>query len=89
MDILYITGATLGVVIKRTVHHDDVIEWKHFTTLLALCDGESTRHRWIPLTKASDMELWWFLWSVPEQMVEQTIDTLVVWDAITVIMTLL
>ena len=26
-----------------------------------LC-GEFTGHRWIPLTKASDAELWWFLW---------------------------
>ena len=27
-----------------------------------LC-GEFTGHRWIPLTKASDVELCWFLWS--------------------------
>ena len=29
-----------------------------------LC-GEFTSHRWIPLTKASDAELWCFLWSAP------------------------
>ena len=29
----------------------------------ALC-GEFTGHRWIPLTKASDAELWCFLWPV-------------------------
>ena len=29
--------------------------------------GESTGERWIPLTKASDVELWYFLWSAPEQ----------------------
>ena len=29
-----------------------------------LC-GEFTGNRWIPLTKASDAELWCFLWSVP------------------------
>ena len=29
-----------------------------------LC-GEFTAHRWIPLTKASDAELWCFLWSAP------------------------
>ena len=34
---------------------------------------EFTGHRWIPLTKASDAELWCFLWSVPEQTVEQII----------------
>ena len=27
--------------------------------------GEFTSHRWIPLTKASDAELWCFLWSAP------------------------
>ena len=30
-----------------------------------LC-GEFTGHRWIPRTKASDAELWSFLWSTPE-----------------------
>ena len=30
-----------------------------------LC-GELTGDRWIPLTKASDAELWHFLWSAPE-----------------------
>ena len=34
-----------------------------------LC-AEFTGHRWIPLTKASNAELWRFLWSVPEQTVE-------------------
>ena len=29
-----------------------------------LC-GEFTGHRWISLTKASDAELWYFLWSAP------------------------
>ena len=29
-----------------------------------LC-GKFTCHRWIPLTKASDVELWCFLWSAP------------------------
>ena len=47
--------------------------------------GEFTGHRWIPLTKASDAELWCFLWSVPEQTIEQTIETLVTWDGITLI----
>ena len=34
-----------------------------------LC-GEFTGPRWIPRTKASDAELWCFLWSVPEKTVE-------------------
>ena len=50
-----------------------------FSALLALCEG-------IPLAKASDAELWCFLWSAPEQMVEQTIETPVIWDTIAVIM---
>ena len=31
-----------------------------------LC-GELTGHRWIPLTKASDAEIWCFLWSAPNK----------------------
>ena len=38
-----------------------------------------------PLTKASDAELWYFLWSAPEQTVD-TIETPVIWDAIVLIM---
>ena len=36
-----------------------------------LC-GEFTGQRWIPRRKASDSELWCFLWSPPEPTVEQT-----------------
>ena len=49
--------------------------------------GESTGHRWIPLTKGSDAELWCFLWSVPEQTVEQAIETPMIWDVLALIMT--
>ena len=45
--------------------HDDVIKWKHFRVTCHLC-GEFTGHRWIPRTKASNAELWSFLWSKPE-----------------------
>ena len=51
-----------------------------------LC-GEFTGHRWIPRTKASDAELWWFVWFAPEPTVEQTMETLVIWDATALIMT--
>ena len=50
-----------------------------------LC-GESTDHRWILLTRASEAELQCFNWSAPEQMVEQKIDMQVIWDAIMLIM---
>ena len=48
--------------------------------------GESTGRQWIPLTKATDTELC-FLWSALEQTVEQAIETLVIWDAIAILMT--
>ena len=48
--------------------------------------GEVTGHRSIPFIKISDGELWWFRWSAPEQAVEQTIETPVIWDAIALIM---
>ena len=41
--------------------------------------GESTGDRWIHLTKASDAELWCFLWFAHEQTVEQAIETPVIW----------
>ena len=43
----------------------DVIEWKHFGVTGHLY-GEFTGHRLIPHTKATDTELWCFLWSAPE-----------------------
>ena len=49
--------------------------------------GESTGHRWIPFTKASDAAFWCFLWSAPEQTVEQAIQMPVIWDATFAIMT--
>ena len=57
-----------------------------FYALLALCEGESNSHRWIPLTKISDAELMFFL-SAPEQNSEQRFETAVIWDAIALIMT--
>ena len=34
---------------------------------------ESNGHQWIPFTKASDAEVWGFLWCAPEQTAEQTV----------------
>ena len=59
-----------------------------FSTLLALCDGNPlVTAMWIPLTKASDTDLWCILWSVPAQTAEQTMEMPVVWDAIALIRT--
>ena len=41
----------------------------------------------VPLTKSSEAELWCFLWDIPEQTVQQTIDKLAILDAIALIMT--
>ena len=58
-----------------------------FSALLTHLWGESTGHRWIPLTKASDTELWCFLLSQLEQTFEQAIETRVIWDATALIIT--
>ena len=50
------------------VDNDDVIKLDHFRVTGSFC-GEFTGHRWIPLTKASDAELWGFRWYAPEQSV--------------------
>ena len=45
--------------------HDDVIKWKHFPRNWPFVRGIH-RSRWLPHSKASDAELWCFLWSPPE-----------------------
>ena len=64
---------------------DDVIKWKHFPRYWPFVQGI----RWIPCTKASNAELWCFLWSASEQRVEWTIVRPVIWDATAHIITLL
>ena len=49
-----------GKLVMILLWYDDVIQWKHFTRYWPWC-GESTGHRWIPRTKASDAELCCFL----------------------------
>ena len=57
---IYISRMNAQVRFALSFHHDDVIKWKHFRVTGHLC-GEFTGHRWIPRTKASEAELWWFL----------------------------
>ena len=47
---------------KPFSYHDDVIKWKHFPGHWPFVRGI---HRWFPHAKASDAELWYFLWSTP------------------------
>ena len=49
--------------------------------------GESACQRWIPLKKASNAELWYFLWCVLEQTAEQAVEILLIWDATALIVT--
>ena len=60
---LYICA--MRILRLNSMHHDDVIKWKHFPRYRPFVRGI---HRW-PVnsrTKASDAELWCFLWSAPE-----------------------
>ena len=50
-------------------YQNDVIKWNSFCVTGPLW-VESTGHRWIPVTKASDAALWSFRWYEPQEMVE-------------------
>ena len=66
------------------IFHDDVIKWKNFPRYWPFVRGI---HRSPVNTKASDAELWCFIWPAPKQTAEQTIEKPVIWDAIELIMT--
>ena len=84
--------------------HVTLMTWSNGSifSVTGLLWGESTSHWWISSPKSqwyrtlvfslictSDAELWCFLWSAPQQTVEQTNEMLVIWDAIALIMTFL
>ena len=71
-------------VIVSSLMHNDVIKYSRVTGPMW---RKSTSHQSITLARAIDTELWCFLWSVPEQTIEQTIKTPVIWDAIALIIT--
>ena len=48
------------------VSHDDVIKWKHFPRYWPFVRGIHRSPANSPHTKASEAELWCFLWSAPE-----------------------
>ena len=49
--------------------HTITSSYGNFFRVTGPLPGESTGHRWIPLTKASDAERWCFRWTAPEQTV--------------------
>ena len=52
---------TKGQSCGKRFNHDDVIKWKHFSRNWPFV-GVIHRSRWTPHTKASDAELWCFLY---------------------------
>ena len=65
-------------------YHYDVINGSSFCVTVSLC-GESTGHRWIPLTKGQQHGPLMFLCCQSKQNVEQTLDLPVIRNAMTVI----
>ena len=68
---VFVKHCLSGCTNMHTLFTMDVIKprWRHQMetcfALLNLCAENSKGHRWVPLTKASDAELWCFLWSAP------------------------
>ena len=76
---LYLFGNITDVAIRPGWRH----QIEAFSAYLGFCEGVSTGHRWIPLTKASGTEIWF----APGQTFEQTLRKPVIWDTIALIMT--
>ena len=67
------------------------ISWCHqmktFSALLAFCAGNSPVTSEFPTQRPVAQSFEVFVWSGPEQTAEQTMETLVIWDVIALIMT--
>ena len=55
-----------GRLTDNTCNYDDVIKWKKKIRVSGPLCGEFTGHRLFSRKKASDAELWCFLWPAPE-----------------------
>ena len=64
--------------------HDAIIKWKHFPHYWPFVRG--IHQSLVDSAKVSGAELCDFLWSMPEQTIEPTIEMPVIWDAIALIM---
>ena len=60
---IHIYKENCAILINMMTSND--VKWNIFRVTGLFC-REFTGHRWIPRTKASDAELWCFLWSVSE-----------------------
>ena len=56
---VFVQSRAIKQVAQKVLIHDDASDGNIFRVTDHLC-GELTGHRWIPLTKASDAELWCF-----------------------------
>ena len=96
--LLWLTLLSPLVCIYCMQIQEYIIHWGRYHSMVTSSNGnifrvtgsfwrELTGDRWVLLTKASDAKLWCFLWSAPEQSVEQTREAPVIWVAIVPIMT--
>ena len=75
-------------VTRKMFRFDDVImQVVYIMPMMTLLNGNISALPVDSPTKARDAKLWCFLWSAPEQMVKQTIETPVIWDAMAFIIT--
>ena len=83
-NYFYVISLFLNNIILQNVLFMMMSSNGNILFLVLLCE-RNHRSSVDSLTKASDSELWYFLWSAPGQTVEQTIETPVMWHAIALI----
>ena len=85
-DILVTLGFLKSGAGPTYIKHDDVIKWKLFPGYWPFVRGIHRRPV-KSLTKASEAALLCFLRSASEQTAKQTVEMLVIWSAMVLIMT--
>ena len=66
MHILDICDTLFCMAFMDTLHHTMTSSNRNIFRVTGHLCGEFTGRQWIPRTKASDAELWCFLWSAPD-----------------------
>ena len=59
---------------------DIMVLWHESLFRITEGNNRSPVHPFILHMKGQYVELWWFLWYQPQQVVEQTVDLLFIWD---------